>query len=897
MERGEIGMGSREKERKEDRKTALNKRGSIASKVALFFLILVLSSGLLGCNKYSNYSKVTQISESSSEKESDDNSTNEPATVSKDGLTMEIQYGFDHFTKYGRYMNISVNVTSTTSDLKGNLQIILPDYYENNVMYQKYIEVKAGDKKQISFPVPMRNSSNNVFVKIVDEEEKELLSKKIKFNVTSYSSKEFVGILSDDYSGLSYFSNSYTKTFYLDKEDISTESKGLDSLDVLVINDFDTSQLSEKQYTTIKEWVKDGGTLVLGTGENQVKTMAMFQDDFLSYNILGEEVIETTFGMDNDDLENLKQELEESEKKQEVAIEEVPDQSGMKISQDNNMLEDSFDTYVDEKTSDSYVFSFKNIEKTMMNIKLQDSKLLVSEDGNVLMQQVVKGKGVVDVISFDLSLESQVWNSIGNTILSEVRDSYSTIKKEQLKREGTGNNSSWGIYSTLGYATSMTSRVPKVMPYIIVLLIYVVFIGPVLYLLLKRKDLRSFTWIAVPLCAIIFTGIVYSLGRNTRVLEPYVGYVSFATIEDNKVNENLYFSITAPYNQEYTFHFNQPYKIQNLLNENNSYYMGDDNKNESYKVSISYGANDTMIKMKNYASFTPTYYNIEETKEWDGELVSSLSYSDYSLSGTIVNHLGIDLEYSALLSNHTLINIGDLESGESVDVSDKESKYLLSSTAIYYEKDFLSRSITKSGSDSKDMVEKNMRENMINYLVEYYGFSDENKSYLVGFTTSDINSGIINNLGVERCGIQVVIIPVEVDYQNENYELVPFIDKYMTVVEGNYSGSYRYMDSETLVCRYDFDKGDKIVSIEYPKELNSEFDTDTWNGFSGEVYFYNIETNEYDLIFESDKKGKCTDLSEYLDQKNSILVKYVVEGQYAEYSNTLPYLSVLKEVK
>ncbi|MBQ3599797.1 MAG: hypothetical protein II992_01170 [Lachnospiraceae bacterium] len=204
-------------------------------------------------------------------------------------FTIEAVTSLKSTVKVTKETELYVTVTNHGEDFSGYLQVLLPNTYNENTMFQKDLTIAAGETKNITYVLDIRSYSSKIGVRVVNEKEKVLQSKKIKLGVINMN-ETFRGGLTDDTTGLNYIGESYNPNSYegevvhiwLDKDNFPESAQALDPLDELYINNFNTSQLSEKQYTALKEWVKQGGNLIIGTGENVDEAMAIFEDDFLT---------------------------------------------------------------------------------------------------------------------------------------------------------------------------------------------------------------------------------------------------------------------------------------------------------------------------------------------------------------------------------------------------------------------------------------------------------------------------------------------------------------------------------------------------------------------------------------------------------------------------------------
>lgn len=60
----------------------------------------------------------------------------------------------------------------------------------------------------------------------------------------------------------------------------------------------------------------------------------------------------------------------------------------------------------------------------------------------------------------------------------------------------------WNVQSILNY--DIASKLPPVTIYLVILLIYILCIGPVVYMILKKRDKRECMWLWIPCLAVLF---------------------------------------------------------------------------------------------------------------------------------------------------------------------------------------------------------------------------------------------------------------------------------------------------------------------------------------------------------------------------------------------------------
>lgn len=98
-----------------------------------------------------------------------------------------------------------------------------------------------------------------------------------------------MGVLSDHYdalgwmsmSGQTYYLHGKDQNVYLTQMDADTLQAQLDELYFLVIDSYDVSSLGKENIKAIEKWVKNGGWLLIGTGERGKDTLGGFDSSFM----------------------------------------------------------------------------------------------------------------------------------------------------------------------------------------------------------------------------------------------------------------------------------------------------------------------------------------------------------------------------------------------------------------------------------------------------------------------------------------------------------------------------------------------------------------------------------------------------------------------------------------
>lgn len=751
-------------------------------------------------------------------------------TVKSDRMIMTITYGYGKYVKYGRYMGIHASVTNLGENFSGKICARVPNTNQKSILYSKNISIAKGETKEIEFAIPATFTNGFLNLSIVDEKETTMLKKKVRLTVENNIQVAYAGILSDEYASLNYLANEKTRTFLLKADTFPKDAKALDMLDIILINNFNTSKLNNEQYEALKKFVENGGTLILGTGSTANKTLKLFQDDFLTGTM--KELTKQTFYLDN---------------KKEVKI-----------------------------------------TKDVQNIILEDSKTLLKQDDKQYVQKKAFGLGSICLFQFDLSLEQKLWGTAGEEIASLIEKVFSKAKQEQLEKEYMGDYSPYNITNSLNVVDSKDT--PKVSNYAIVLVMYLLIIGPPVYFVLKKIDKRNYMWVWIPACSILFTIIIYFMGSNTRIKEPIMNFMTITKVADNSAQEETHFQIMTPSNQ--TYELNVPAEYSLTADSAEAWYSGEEELPD-YSVEVNYGAEKNKITMKNNSAFESSKFKVMGVKRMDGTIIGNIKFDHFKYEGTVTNDSEYDLKDAIAVFDNIAYKIGDFKAGETKNLKDcKAFKYNMN--AVYRDR-LTSRLLNGEPQDTNDANYKRKFYTMEYYLAEN-AFKGVNEVF--GFVDNSKES-ILNNSSIKKQGIHLFSFPVNVNYQKGNETMIPNISSYYELVEGDYE--YNNTIYEPVTFKAQFDKNDNITSLIYSKELNSEFDhSQTNGGFYGKILAYNYNTKVYDTIFESQTEGVLNNLKPYLNNDNTLIIQIIPENKkqnYADREIYIPTLSVTKEVK
>lgn len=853
--------------------------------------------------------------------------TTEPILIESEGVTVSVRYGIGQQARYGRKVVITADVSSKNLSGTYTLNFYFGDRQNENVKYGVDVVLQEGEITTAQVTIPVIKEILNMKTELVSNDGETVVEAVNSFHVTNFGTYKLVGILTGLSNDLSYLNTFGSKTYYMNESNFPSDKDGLDILDVIVVNDFDTNGLSSHQMNALERFVSEGGTLVLGTG-NKIDTLGAFLDagmfridgisatkDLQTINVINREV-----SVVNE--ETFPKLLEAINTYENNRISELSKIEERKASYGIDLRE----SYVGDSMITGTLLSELKQEKVKKDIAIFDvegaSNYLV--DGNlVLVQKLKYNKGTILISSFDLSMgtEDATDNQINTSYLEIAKliyGSFNSAYLQKLELESYGNINSLSNYGVK--ETSDNSGMPGIGSFLIILLLYVCIVGPGIFLVLRRLEKSKYIWIVAPFCSVLFILLIYFAGLKTRITEPYVAYLSIERYDDKtqQMMGEVSFDLSFPTNKKseislqnvdtvtasevsfppYSIYYNDRYNTKQEYIDLSTYQTG-----------FIYREDEVVVESLNTPAFSKS--NIEASYSYASEplIVGTVAVNEQNISGFIQNVTDSSINEAYLYSEGILVSLGTIESGESIEIENLPSENLMNVEMIYYSK--LIDELLQYDEDEK-VVPSTSRKNQAMRSLTAELQIEENAAYVISF--SDVASkdnpiyDLSNNKG--SYGTNMRLVPIDVEYMEGDSLFVPNIDRYIDVSEGyQYIYNYRYMMSDVMEVQYYFPKNDTITELMVTELYNRTIAKENSTKLCKYVYLYNYEVGEYELVFDLSKllnetnqtgtEGAVQSVSEeelekYLTSDNILKVKYS-HGYSLDDIAILPHISYRKE--
>lgn len=779
------------------------------------------------------------------------------------GLSLDVSYGYDNSAKRGRYLPVTVSVKNGGSSVfTGTEKILVPESNGTVYEYDYQVLVRAGETKAETRFIPVGRVSDELYVKIADDAGTELQSRRVELNTGGSTPELFIGILSDTPARLDYLDNvsvNYgqliTKTCTLSADTFPEDETGLDLLDVILISSYRIRNLSVSQTRALLQWVRNGGVMILGTGERASETLGRFAPELL-----------------------------------------------------DSMFEDAEPTEIDMSDTMNYQMPGNNtLTIPCVSISLHGGNDVIPGGRSAIISEVAKGRGLIVVSAFDfvdIADYAAKHSAYVNMMLSKI---LGTTRIAELSSETSGSDPD-GYWSALSLiSTGEDGRIPNVNLYIFVILMYIAVVGPGLYLFLQRQNRQSGYRKGVIILSVLFTAVIYLLGARTRFHGTFYNYATVRDVSEDSISETTYLNLRNPYNTSYHVDIRKGYTLLPITKPQTSDAAGstgaESGSGSAADVRITNGASGMTIAVADASAFSSSLFRLKSSADnTDGSCFSGeVSLFENRCTGSVTNRFSYPVEDAALVFYGKLVPLGTLQPSETKDLG------TLPIYNIPLNDSFAAASLVTGYTDKNDKAAKGAekeenasvyeRTNLLSFYLgsEISGYTADAR--VIAFPQTAGEKDIIENNQLESTGITLLSSTLSVNSRQDDMIYRSALLKNPSVMSGDYFPSTNTAYAgEPVVLEYslgnDITADHLIFEMLDPQFMSAESGRP---GFEGTVSVYNYATGNYDDIDITEKPSyTAAELADYISPGNTISVRYADNaGRNPEFEIELPMLTVV----
>lgn len=800
---------------------------------------------------------------------------------------VKINYGIDSLVSYDANTPVQVTITNQGEDFTGELVLTVVREYAKNYGYSNDISIPAGTTKTTFLTIPSNSNFNNCVVSILDEDGETVYERTI-MNAVTFNSEKIIGVLSDDYAALNYldgmlvqfvklYNNSYDfRIGQMTEETMPDIASALGTCKIIVIDNFDTSKLSDAQYQALRQWVENGGLLLIGTGAEYNKTLSKFKDDFISGSIgsLGkkqvpmngalsvEYVVPTEGDAGSGEWSDNTNNATVGEENVQDTTENVQDTEG--VTEEEKELE--VPVYGTEET----------LNLDVLDLSLDGGTPVADVAGGELFVEKQVGVGKVVVCKTALSMEPFASYDSNVNVIAGMLNAVVTTDIENVFTGSTNDfdTSYLGSYVIDG---ANGATLPKAGRYMVLFIIYILLVGPGIYLALKWKDKSKVLWVAIPVVAVIFTAAVYVVSINDTVRHPILTSYSVEHYEDASKTTITGFSVVNPKSAAYEVNLNNKYTDVRPL-DNDMYYSGMMNQSGATCV-IKETVDHTVLKFNKAQAFTGMYMQARATEATEQNIDLDLKGYRSGFAGTVTNNLSCDLVNAVVYMGGYASYFERIAAGETVEIKMDSSQKAISDS---YQ---ITDTFLAADAYSKDRKTYNRMNYMTNMLSSEFYQLGAGEGFIAGYEDG-ADADVAADKNVVEYSEIVAYKKFNVKYADVKGDYSINIHKdYLESSTYDWDTQYGYMwDTAEIEADYNF--GDDGINTLYYIGTSA-----IYSGYTeAECYIWNTVTLDWDRIFAD--KDEEVNLAPYFfgEDGKTIRLRFVPVGSSYD-SNMIPTIA------
>ncbi|MCR5209972.1 MAG: hypothetical protein K6C99_07160 [Lachnospiraceae bacterium] len=551
---------------------------------------------------------------------------------SKTDVEVEIENGEVNSAQGTAEVNISVE--NNGDDFGGYVRLLIGEdrsgynsWKGNNVAYDTYVSVAGGSTESIKLSFSKINGMNlddvSIRLQLLDEKGNVLSDNKQRkiFDDSTW----YYGIISDTPDEVSYLGSS-NSTYWIDQNldakeldpDNMEEAGALSGIHLLVIDNYDVSQLSDQAVKNIESWVNSGGALVIGTGSMEDKTFSAFTGSMIDASVVknGTTKLDSAYSRNN---------------------------------------------YGTIQCADIMYGNYANY----------GSKRPVADGYIYQLPWKSSGSGAVMLLPFSLCDNDLDSYYLASDIISEL-SSYinSAGKNEEAQIAGNFED----LFSELQGKNSVNLPLLR-----IVIVIYIALVGPVLYLILKKINKREKIWGIIPATALVFVGLIYLCSRGFGVSSKSLIIVRSIDANGIRPEASYIYGYNAK-SREWAIKLDDdayaagPFMI-------NRYYDYSQTDNGEPRIVASRTPKGISLSYRPREVFDGVCYRAlsDPDEDFDGSMTAELSSGYSVISGTLINETGYDFDRVLVVCDGEYAIIDEVEDGEEVDIDERSEDFGMNS--------------------------------------------------------------------------------------------------------------------------------------------------------------------------------------------------------------------------
>jgi hypothetical protein len=509
------------------------------------------------------------------------------AEAAPNPVSITVNVGYNGFVKAQQWMPVTVDITNKGQDVNGTVEVTTGNNTNGppigSVIYQAHVTVPSGATKHLKTYLVEDQAPATVSARIVQSGQVVASAD----GQASTAAGVLIGVLSDQSTALDNLAAVHPGgvtaiVAHLSLEEVSDSPILLRAFDLLAIDDFATDSLTSAQRGAITDYVQNGGALLLGTGASWRKTLAGVSSTILPMSVDGTTTLNSVATIDH--------------------------LSGVEIA---------------------------------TGTVTPGSSTWLADGPRPLLAEKLVGSGIITLATFDWNQEPVAGSAEADALLRQVlvRTLFAAgggqgmffTKGGGFGIGGTGSTAERSNAVSQALASLPALDLPSLLVIGVLVLAYVLFVGPINYFVLRAVNHRALAWVTVPLIAIVASAGAFGTGLFTKGRSVQTNQVSIIHLQpgwDHAYVES-YMGLVTPTRGDYQVNLAGSTALIGPI-FNNGGYVG------SSPDLLRVGVDNNSVMLPNMTAFVLRGFASEGVVDTP-KLVATARFVNGKLTGTVRN--------------------------------------------------------------------------------------------------------------------------------------------------------------------------------------------------------------------------------------------------------------------
>ncbi len=562
--------------------------------------------------------------------------------------TFQVSAGFNARYRDGNWVPFQIALSNSGADFTGSLSITAPSPFAGqgnansfpSPAYTSPITLANGAQKQITMYVPITlnspGSTQNISINLLDSNGK-IVSRQSSTIAALGQNDIFVGILSDQNTGFNALYSvplpNQGGTMIVEALNASTlppSAVVLKNFDLIVLDNFTSSSLSNEQLTALQTWVNQGGALIEAGGPEWRRTLSALPASLLPVTINGSGTLPR----------------------------------GTRLLPFGSAIQQAPTGTIDAPVTVSIGNVPRNGGANGGAKNRAPTSIVLASGGIPLIVQEHEGQGMICYVAFDPTLEpvaswsgaNTLWRGLVQRTLGDklLNSNNGFLQVNPLQTGGLG-----GLLQNL-----LSNAFPS--PWLLLLLVlgYLVMLGPVRLLIVRWSKRRDWSWRIVLSSIVVFSLLTYGLAIQQKGASILSNSVSIIQLNQGASSAHVttYVGVFVLNQGDYQVHIPGNGLVQPSIDQVNQ------SPDSAPPATISPGQNGTDVKLQGVTFSTTRSLIADRDRAIQGGIDSQLALHNGVLSGTVTNTLSYGLNDVYVLMSNGFARVGHLSAGQSAQV-------------------------------------------------------------------------------------------------------------------------------------------------------------------------------------------------------------------------------------